>query len=114
LGGFIWSPEEGTAALKLEEKRVSEKTARLRYNALIEMQEEISREKNEALVGQTLDVILDSTANESEFLFHGRTQGNALESDNIVRISKGKGIIGSIKKVKITKAQAHELDGVLC
>ncbi|MDR2581554.1 MAG: 30S ribosomal protein S12 methylthiotransferase RimO [Fibromonadaceae bacterium] len=114
LGGFIWSPEEGTPALKLKEERIPEKTARLRLNALIEMQEEISREKNEALIGQILDVILDSAADESEFHFYGRTQGNALESDNIVRILKGKGNIGSIRKAKITNAYAHELDGVLC
>ncbi|MDR3001221.1 MAG: 30S ribosomal protein S12 methylthiotransferase RimO [Fibromonadaceae bacterium] len=113
LGGFIWSPEEGTAAMKLKEERVPVETARLRLNALIERQEEISEEKNIRLIGQTMDVILDSVAEESEFHFYGRTQGSALETDNIVRIVEGSGNIGEIRKVKIIDATAHELDAIL-
>ena len=112
LGGFIWSPEEGTAAMKLKEEHVSIETARLRLTALTERQEEISEEKNIQLIGQTLDVILDSFAEESEFHFYARTQGNALETDNIVRIQKGSGSIGEIKKAKIVDANAHELDAI--
>jgi len=104
LGGFIWSPEDGTPAMKLKERRVSVETARIRLDALIERQDEISAEKNCELIGKTLDVILDSAS-------EARTQGNALETDNIVRISKGKA--GEIKKAKITDAREHELDGVL-
>ena len=112
LGGFIWSPEEGTPALKLKEKRIPIEEARLRLDALIERQEEISIEKNTALIGKTLPVIIDSLAEESEFHFYARTQGNALETDNIVRIVEGSANIGDIKKVKITDASAHELDGI--
>jgi len=113
LGGFIWSPEEGTAAVGLKEERVSVETARLRLDALIERQEEISAEKNCELIGQTLDVILDSVAEESEFHFYGRTQGNALETDNVVRILEGSGDVGKIKRAKIVDATAHELDVIL-
>jgi len=106
LGGFIWSPEEGTSAMRLNEKRVLEKMARIRLDTLIERQDEISAEKNSELMDQTLEVILDSPT-------EARTQGNALETDNIVKISKGKGKTGEIKKVKITKTEAHELQGIL-
>jgi len=113
LGGFIWSPEEGTAALRLKEEPVPVETARLRLNALTDLQEEISAEKNEALVGKTLNVILDSIAEENEFSFYGRTQGNALETDNITRILKGNGKICTIRKAKIVGATSHELDAIL-
>jgi ribosomal protein S12 methylthiotransferase len=113
LGGFAWSPEEGTAALKLKEKQVSEEEARLRLSALIELQEEISREKNEKLIGQTLDVILDSEAQESQFHFYGRTQGNALECDDELRVLEGSGSAGTIRKAKIVDAGPHELDAIL-
>ncbi|MCL1957754.1 MAG: 30S ribosomal protein S12 methylthiotransferase RimO [Fibromonadales bacterium] len=106
LGGFIWSPEEGTAALRLKEELVPVETARLRLDALTELQEEISREKNEDLVGKTLNLILDSTS-------EGRTQGNALETDNITRILKGNGKAGTIRKAKIVGATSHELDAIL-
>jgi ribosomal protein S12 methylthiotransferase len=106
LGGFAWSPEEGTAAMKLKEERVSEREARLRLSCLIELQEEISREKNERLIGQTLEIILDSAT-------EGRTRANALEIDDIVNIKKSKGAAGTIRQAKITGASAHELDAIL-
>jgi ribosomal protein S12 methylthiotransferase len=106
LGGFIWSPEEGTAAMRLKEERVPIETARLRLDALTEFQEEISMEKNNQLIGKTVDVILD-TATEA------RTQGNALETDNIVKIIKGGGKAGEIRKAKIVNAGAHEVDAIL-
>jgi len=113
LGGFIWSPEEGTAAMKLKEEQVPVETARIRLDALTERQEEICTEKNENLIGKTFDVILDSMAEESEFHFYARTQGNALETDDIVRILEGSGNAGEIRKAKIVDAGAHELDAVL-
>jgi len=105
LGGFIWSPEEGTPALKLKEEQVPVETARLRLNALTELQEEISAEKNKALIGKTLKVILDKAT-------EGRTQGNALETDNITRILEGRGKPGTIRKAKIVDAASHELDAI--
>lgn len=112
LGAFIWSEEEGTAAVKLKEKKVPIEEARLRLDTLISRQEEISTEKNNDLIGKTLDVILDSVAEESNFHFYGRTQGSALEIDNIVRILNGSGNTGEIRKVKIIDAVSHELDGI--
>lgn len=103
LGGFIWSPEEGTAAMKLKEKKVHIDEARLRLSMLTERQDEISEEKNLELVGKTVDVIIDSKT-------EARTQGNALEIDNIVKIIKGKAKPGEIRKAKITAADAHELE----
>ena len=113
LGGFIWSPEEGTPAFKLKEERVPVETARLRLDAITELQEEISAQKNESLIGKTLNVILDSVAEESQFHFYARTQGNALETDNIARILEGNGKPGTIRRAKIIDANAHELDAVL-
>jgi len=106
MGGFIWSPEEGTAAIRLKKEPVPVEAARLRLDALTELQEEISEEKNKALIGKTLNVILDSAA-------EGRTQGNALETDNITRILKGNGKPGTIRKAKIVDASSHELDAFL-
>ncbi|GHV16251.1 hypothetical protein AGMMS49938_16070 [Fibrobacterales bacterium] len=113
LGAFIWSPEEGTSAIKLKRERVPEDVARLRLNALTERSEEISLEKNEQLIGKTVEVILDSVADESEFHFYGRTRGDAFEVDNVVRILEGNGSVGKICKVKIVDAKEHEIDGVI-
>ena len=77
LGGFVYSPEEGTVAEKLRLPAVSEETARQRLSLVTELQEEISLEKNEALIGKEISVILDEVADESEFHFYGRSEGNS-------------------------------------
>jgi ribosomal protein S12 methylthiotransferase len=113
LGGFVWSPEEGTSALNLNAPQVSEDLARERLGILTSLQEEISLEINEEKIGQTLRVMIDSVAEESEFHFYGRTQGDALDTDNIVRITEGSARVGGIYPVRIVDAGAHELDGVV-
>ena len=113
LGGFVWSPEEGTHAMDLKEERVSEEEARQRLEMLMEAQNEISLSRNESLIGQEMEVILDEVAEESEYHFYGRTRGDALEVDNLVRILEGDGEPGQIRRARIVDAGPHELDAVL-
>lgn len=113
LGGFTWSPEEGTHAMNLQEEHVPEETARLRLEALVEAQNAISLSHNESLIGSETEVILDEVADESEFHFYGRTRADALEVDNQVRILEGDGKPGEIRRARIVDAGPHELDAVL-
>lgn len=113
LGGFVWSPEEGTHAMDLKEERVPEEVGRQRLEALIEAQNEISLARNEALIGQEVEIIIDEVAEESEFHFYARTRADALEVDNQVRILEGDGQVGEIRKARIVDAGPHELDAVL-
>lgn len=111
LGGFVWSPEEGTAAINIIEKPVGEREAMLRLNAIIELQDEISLYHNEKLIGQTLEVILDTQKT-------ARTKTNAIEVDDIVNIVNKygyprNGIPGTLRQVKILSASPHDLEGVL-
>ena len=110
LGGFVYSPEEGTVAEKLRLPAVSEETARQRLSLVTELQEEISLEKNEALIGKEISVILDEVADESEFHFYGRSEGNSLDVDDIVRVVEGDGSVGTIRRALVIDAGPHELD----
>ncbi len=111
LGGFVFSPEEGTPALELKEEPVPEDLARARLDAINDVQEEISAEANEALIGKEVKVLIDEVAEESDFHFTGRTEGNSLDSDDIVKIVEGDATPGEFYMVKILDAGPHELTG---
>ena len=110
LGGFVYSKEEGTLAEKLKLKEVPESEARARLDAISERAEEIALEKNEAWIGKEITVLLDEEASGSEFHFYGRTEGNSLDVDDIVRVVEGSGTVGTFRKALVLDASAHELD----
>ncbi len=111
LGGFVFSPEEGTPAMKLKEAPVPEELARARLDAINDLQEEISLEANESLIGKKVQVLIDEVAEESDYHFFGRTEGNSLDSDDIVKIVEGNATPGEFRQVQIIDAEPHELVG---
>ncbi len=110
LGVFKYSTEEGTAAA-LMERQVSEDVKERRWQELMEIQAEISRKNNEALIGTISRVIVESF-DAGSGMHLGRTQAHAPEVDGAVYVT-GKGDIrpGDFVNVKITQAQDYDLIG---
>ena len=110
LGVFKYSTEEGTAAAIME-RQVSEDVKERRWQELMELQAEISRKKNEALIGTVSRVIIESF-DAGSGMHLGRTQAHAPEVDGAVYVT-GKGDIrpGDFVNVKITQAQDYDLIG---
>jgi ribosomal protein S12 methylthiotransferase len=114
LGVFKYSEEEGTAAAKFDGK-VSEEEKENRWQELMEVQAEISRKKNEALIGTIARVMIDGTDRDSGKLA-GRTQAHAPEVDGFVYMegcgAQRKGDLpqsGELIDVKITGALDYDL-----
>lgn len=84
MGCFAYSPEEGTPAEPLGDP-ISDNEKQHRVSELMALQEEISHQRNEALVGQTLSVIIDRR--EGDF-YIGRTQYDSPEIDDEVLIDR--------------------------
>lgn len=112
LGGFTFSDEDGTHAATLGPK-VDPDVARERLDRLLAQQSEISLERNQSLIGKELEIVLDEIAEESEFHFYGRTQWDALEVDNTVRVLEGDGQVGEFRRARIVDASEFDLDAVL-
>lgn len=108
LGVFEYSDVEGAHSKTLSGK-VPQKEIRRRRNAVMALQQSISLDKNQALIGQTLDVLVD-TADPDRNTFIGRTQWDAPEIDNQV-IAKGPAIPGEIVPVLIQSATPYDLKG---
>jgi len=91
VGVFCYSQEEGTHSATLDEA-VPAKEAERRRRELLRLQRTISKQKQRALRGQTLDVLVEGAAEESEYLLQGRHAGQAPEIDGRVYLSLGEGI----------------------
>ena len=82
MGCFAYSPEEGTAAYSLPDDVPQQEKDR-RVGELMAIQEQISLEKNQQRIGQTLRVIVDG--HYDNYLV-GRTQYDSPEVDDEVLI----------------------------
>src|SRR5579859_5643453 len=78
MGAFVYSAEEFTPASKMGDVP-TRKTAERRRAKLMELQQQISRKRNEAKLGQTFDAIITGTCEETEHLLEGRLIGQAPE-----------------------------------
>jgi len=108
VGIFSYSHEEGTSAYDLVDNVPQEEKER-RAQEIMEVQQEISLEKNEAKVGQIFKVLIDK---KEAGRYLGRTEFDSVEVDNEVVVhSKTKLNAGDIVQVKITKAYDYDLEG---
>jgi ribosomal protein S12 methylthiotransferase len=110
LGGFVYSPEEGTPAAELG-SRVPRGVARRRYERLLEVQKPISLARRKRLEGRVLEVLVEGTHPETEHLLRGRHQGQAPDIDGCVLINDGLAPAGTLARVEITQGFADDLVG---
>ncbi|MCE1228281.1 MAG: 30S ribosomal protein S12 methylthiotransferase RimO [Firmicutes bacterium] len=110
VGVFTYSLEEGTPAFELGDP-VPSRTKESRKRKLLEAQQKISRAKNQAKVGQVLEVLIEGVHDETDLVLKGRHQGQAPEVDGNVLIVGGEPQVGAIQPVKITQGHAYDLVG---
>lgn len=110
LGVFQYSQEEGTPAATMN-GQIKKPIKQKRFNQLMKLQQKISLEKNKALVGQTLKVLLEGPSDETDLLYKGRYYGQAPDIDGVVLIRDGSAPIGDFCNVKIVDAFEYDLLG---
>ena len=111
VGVFQYSHEESTIAHDFEDDVPAEIKSE-RANAIMEIQQDISFDKNLEKIGQTLRVLFDRKEGEH---FVGRTEFDSPEVDNEVLVNAKDNYvrIGDFANVKITKAEEYDLFGDL-
>lgn len=115
VGAFTYSQEPGTPSATLPDQ-VPEDIKLERYDALMTLQQGISLAKNQALVGRTIDVLVEGHgASEDEegradgsTLSLGRSWRDAPEIDGYV-IVEGELPAGEIVPVRVTGATTYDL-----
>ncbi|MEM8610035.1 MAG: 30S ribosomal protein S12 methylthiotransferase RimO [Myxococcota bacterium] len=108
VGVFLYSAEEGTRSGDMADAPSAEVTE-ARRDALMEVQQPISRSRLELRVGTELDVLVEGESDESELLLQGRWWGQAPEVDGSVYLANGTARPGDIRRVLVTDAGDYDL-----
>jgi ribosomal protein S12 methylthiotransferase len=109
---FRYSDEETCAAHDLPGK-VRALTSANRARKLMGIQRKIAREKNKALIGRELDVLVEGPSEEHELVMKGRHAGQAPDIDGSVYLSEGEAFAGEMRRVRIAQASDFDLVGEL-
>ena len=113
LGAFAYCEEDDTYAAKHLPNDIPPEVKQQRLDALMEVQQQISMEINEAKIGKTFTVVIDS---ETEEYYIGRTDFDSPEVDPEVLIPKDSEGSANLKRgdycsVLITEALPFDLIG---
>jgi ribosomal protein S12 methylthiotransferase len=108
LGAFKYSREEGTKAYDFK-GQVTESVKSERFDRIMSLQQEISREINSGFIGKNLKVLIDECVDGN---YIGRSEFDAPEVDGLVYIkSKRKLKPGDFVDLKITDTLEYDLVG---
>ncbi len=110
LGVFTYSHEEDTSGYALDDL-LSQEEKEARAQEIMEFQQDISLEKNQAKIGREMKVLIDR---KEAGRYLGRTEFDSVEVDNEVIVQTKKKLEpGDFVVVRITKAYDYDLEGEL-
>ncbi len=104
---FLYSKRTGTPAAKNPDQ-VPEEVKKERFDRLLELQNSISREINDELLGKEVEVLVEGLSKSSKTTYTGRTRGN-----KIVNFKGREDLVGRLVKVRIETVQTWSLLGKL-
>lgn len=114
LGTFMYSKEEGTPAAKLPDQ-IHGNTKKARYNRIMEVQQEISKEILANKIGKTYKVLVEDMSFDGKY-FIGRTMQDVPEEDGLVYIKNNKDldentILNNFVNCEIIEVSNYDLIG---
>ena len=101
---FKYSPRPGTPAAEYD-GQLPEDVKRERLRVLLEEQDRISRERNEALIGTTQELLIEGPHPRHPHSLTGRTRGN-----HAVSVAHRHASVGDLLPVRITAARTYALE----
>ena len=110
LGVFTYSEEEGTYSAQNYKDSIPKRIKQERADQVMEVQQQISLEKNRSKTGKKLEVLIDR---EDEHNYFGRAESDAPEVDNEIFFRKEKHSlqVGSFYLADIKEAYEYDLVG---
>jgi len=110
VGVFAYSNEEGSKAAKLP-NHCPDELKEERLDRLMQLQAEISLEKNQKLVGTITQVLVEGVSSETDLLLEGRLRSQAPDVDGCVYINSGECAVGDIVDLRVTEAHTYDVVG---
>ncbi|RAV22777.1 30S ribosomal protein S12 methylthiotransferase RimO [Paenibacillus contaminans] len=109
LGVFAYSKELDTPAARLPDQ-VANDVKEFRANTLMEIQRQISNERNGLRIGKEIDVLIERYDGRND-VYVGRSQYDAPEIDGEVFVTNCKTNIGEMARVRVTHSFEFDLSG---
>ena len=111
LGCFTYSKEEGTAAANMPDQ-VHPMTKKSRYNKIMKLQQQISKENLQRFIGKEFEVLIEDAivGDDNKTYFVGRTYMDVPDFDGYVYLT-GDAEINTYTKCKITNVNDYDLFG---
>lgn len=110
VGVFTYSREDGTPAAAFE-NQIDEETAAQWRNEIMELQQEISLDKNETFVGKIMQVIVEGYSSDDD-VYVGRTYRDAPGVDGLVFVNCDYELMsGQIVDVRIDEVGPYDMIG---
>ena len=109
LGVFMYSKEDGTPAEKLP-NQIHGNTKKSRYNKIMSLQQEISKQNLEKRIGKEYEVLIENKTFDNKY-FIGRTNMDVPEMDGVVYLknTSNKDLINKFVKCKIISVKDYDL-----
>ena len=108
LGCFAYSKEDGTPAARIKEQ-VHPMTKKSRYNKIMSLQKEISKQNLEKRIGQQVEVLIEDKTFDGK-TYIGRTYMDVPDIDGIAYLNTNKKLQeGDFAKAKIVDVSNYDL-----
>lgn len=108
LGCFAYSKEEGTPAARIKEQ-IHPMTKKSRYNKIMRLQQEISKENLQKKIGKEIDILVEGKSFDNK-IYVGRTYMDVPDIDGIVYLNTDKNLSsGEFVRAKISDVSNYDL-----
>ncbi len=109
LGVFEYSKEDGTPAATMP-NQIHHMTKKSRFNKIMSLQQDISREKMKAKIGTEQEVLIENKSFDRKY-YIGRTKSDVPDIDGVVYIKNKDLEINEFVNCKITDFREYDLIG---
>ena len=109
LGAFTYSKEDGTPASRLKEQ-IHHMTKKARYNKIMKLQQEISKENEKKQIGRELEVLIENITPDKKY-YIGRSYMDVPGIDGIAYVENNinENLIGKYIKAKVKSVKEYDI-----
>ena len=109
LGAFTYSKEDGTPAARLKEQ-IHPMTKKSRYNKIMKLQQEISKENEKKQLGKELEILIEDITPDKKY-YLGRSYMDVPGIDGIAYVenTSKENLIGKYVKAKVVEVKEYDM-----
>ena len=115
LGAFTYSKEDGTPASRLKEQ-IHTMTKKSRYNKIMKLQKEISKQNEQKLIGRELEILIEDISLDRKY-YIGRSYMDVPEIDGVAYVKNNntkEDLIGKYIKAKVVEVKDYDIIANIC